>query len=189
MINSLNSTGTAARATAAMMIVKRRKKKKGSWVFFFFLFAFPSSILSFFLSFFTTLAFVSSIIIQALCSSQWDVFSLSSFVPRLVPTLLKHPHKNSRGTNRRRFHSFLLILTFQTVFRERKDRQAIRIEDFILNELRDQTIFRLPGSVNGQQFISQFFPRWFSFGFRFFVLVQKCDVSSMRIEQKTIFFF
>lgn len=38
---------------------------------------------------------------------------------------------------------------------EREDRKAIRIEDFMLNELRDQTIFRLPGSVNGQQFIIQ----------------------------------
>ena len=49
------------------------------------------------------------------------------------------------------------------VFREREDRKAIRIEDFMLNELRDQTIFRLPGSVNGQQFISKFFQHEFSF--------------------------
>ena len=40
-------------------------------------------------------------------------------------------------------------------FREREDRKAIRVEDFMLNQLHDQTIFRLPGSVNGQQFIGE----------------------------------
>jgi hypothetical protein len=39
-------------------------------------------------------------------------------------------------------------------FREREDRAAIKKEDFILDKLKDQTIYRLPGSVNGQQFIS-----------------------------------
>ncbi|CAF0953293.1 unnamed protein product [Adineta ricciae] len=38
---------------------------------------------------------------------------------------------------------------------EREDRQAIRKEDFILDKLKDQTIYRLPGSINGQQFIVQ----------------------------------
>ncbi|CAF0969963.1 unnamed protein product [Rotaria sordida] len=38
---------------------------------------------------------------------------------------------------------------------ERADRVAIKKEDFILDKLKDQTIFRLPGSVNGQQFIIQ----------------------------------
>lgn len=38
---------------------------------------------------------------------------------------------------------------------ERADRVAIRKEDFILDHLKDQTVFRLPGSVNGQQFIIQ----------------------------------
>jgi hypothetical protein len=38
--------------------------------------------------------------------------------------------------------------------REREDRKAIKKEDFILDKLKDQTIYRLPGSVNGQQFIS-----------------------------------
>lgn len=42
------------------------------------------------------------------------------------------------------------------VSREREDRAAIRKEDFILDKLKDQTIYRLPGSVNGQQFISTF---------------------------------
>jgi hypothetical protein len=37
--------------------------------------------------------------------------------------------------------------------REREDRAAIKKEDFILDKLKDQTIYRLPGSVNGQQFI------------------------------------
>jgi hypothetical protein len=41
-------------------------------------------------------------------------------------------------------------------FREREDRKAINKEDFILDKLKDQTIYRLPGSVNGQQFISMF---------------------------------
>jgi hypothetical protein len=40
--------------------------------------------------------------------------------------------------------------------REREDRNAIKKEDFILDKLKDQTIYRLPGSVNGQQFISMF---------------------------------
>jgi hypothetical protein len=39
--------------------------------------------------------------------------------------------------------------------RERQDRQAIKKEDFILDKLKDQTIYRLPGSVNGQQFIGK----------------------------------
>jgi hypothetical protein len=39
--------------------------------------------------------------------------------------------------------------------REREDRQAIKKEDFILDKLKDQTIYRLPGSVNGQQFIGK----------------------------------
>jgi protein XRP2 len=38
---------------------------------------------------------------------------------------------------------------------EREDRKAINKEDFILDKLKDQTIYRLPGSVNGQQFIIQ----------------------------------
>lgn len=38
---------------------------------------------------------------------------------------------------------------------EREDRKAIRIEDFILDKLIDQTVIRLPGAVNGQQFIIQ----------------------------------
>lgn len=38
---------------------------------------------------------------------------------------------------------------------EREDRAAIRKEDFILDKLKDQTVYRLPGSVNGQQFIIQ----------------------------------
>jgi protein XRP2 len=38
---------------------------------------------------------------------------------------------------------------------EREDRKAIKKEDFILDKLKDQTICRLPGSVNGQQFIVQ----------------------------------
>jgi len=39
--------------------------------------------------------------------------------------------------------------------REREDRQAINKEDFILDKLKDQTIYRLPGSVKGQQFIGK----------------------------------
>jgi len=38
---------------------------------------------------------------------------------------------------------------------EREDRAAIKKEDFILDKLKHQTIYRLPGSVNGQQFIIQ----------------------------------
>ncbi|CAF1631832.1 unnamed protein product, partial [Adineta ricciae] len=38
---------------------------------------------------------------------------------------------------------------------ESPERAAIRKEDFILDKLKDQTIYRLPGSVNGQQFIIQ----------------------------------
>ncbi|CAF3836229.1 unnamed protein product [Adineta steineri] len=38
---------------------------------------------------------------------------------------------------------------------EREDRQAIKKEDFILDKLKDQTIYRIPGSINGQQFIVQ----------------------------------
>ncbi|CAF4185014.1 unnamed protein product, partial [Rotaria magnacalcarata] len=44
---------------------------------------------------------------------------------------------------------------------ERADRAAIKKEDFILDKLKDQTIFRLAGSINGQQFI-----------------IQNCDVSN-----------
>lgn len=40
-------------------------------------------------------------------------------------------------------------------YREREDRQAIKKEDFILDKLKDVTIYRLPGSVNGQQFIGK----------------------------------
>ncbi|CAF2433399.1 unnamed protein product [Rotaria sp. Silwood2] len=38
---------------------------------------------------------------------------------------------------------------------EKEDRQAIRKEDFILDKLNNETIYRLPGSINGQQFIVQ----------------------------------
>ncbi|CAF3820129.1 unnamed protein product [Adineta steineri] len=38
---------------------------------------------------------------------------------------------------------------------EKPERATIRKEDFILDKLKDQTIYRLPGSVNGQQFIIQ----------------------------------
>lgn len=44
---------------------------------------------------------------------------------------------------------------FSSSSREREDRKAIKKEDFILDHLKDQTIYRLPGSVNGQQFIIQ----------------------------------
>jgi len=47
-------------------------------------------------------------------------------------------------------HTFLFDL-----HREREDRQAIKKEDFILDKLKDQTIYRLPGSINGQQFIGK----------------------------------
>ncbi len=48
-----------------------------------------------------------------------------------------------------------LFLWNENLFgREREDRKAIKKEDFILDKLKDQTIYRLPGSVNGQQFIS-----------------------------------
>ncbi len=47
-------------------------------------------------------------------------------------------------------HTFLFDL-----YREREDRQAIKKEDFILDKLKDQTIYRLPGSINGQQFIGK----------------------------------
>ncbi|CAF4633078.1 unnamed protein product [Rotaria sp. Silwood1] len=38
---------------------------------------------------------------------------------------------------------------------EKEDRQAIRKEDFILDKLKNETIYRLSGSINGQQFIVQ----------------------------------
>ncbi len=64
-------------------------------------------------------------------------------------------------------------------FREREDRKAINKEDFILDKLKDQTIYRLPGSVNGQQFISMFKFPISSFKKKFFSsLVQNCDVSN-----------
>ncbi|CAM4935329.1 unnamed protein product [Rotaria socialis] len=64
-------------------------------------------------------------------SLTWDVYSHISFVPRAVPTLLKLHVK------------------------EKEDRKAIRKEDFILDKIKDETIYRLPGSINGQQFIVQ----------------------------------
>jgi hypothetical protein len=53
------------------------------------------------------------------------------------------------------FFSLYIDDSFFSVFREREDRKAIKKEDFILDKLKDQTIYRLPGSVNGQQFIVQ----------------------------------
>ncbi len=56
--------------------------------------------------------------------------------------------------------------------REREDRKAIKKEDFILDKLKDQTICRLPGSVNGQQFI-----------------VQNCDVNNRNSHIGKLSFF
>ena len=47
-----------------------------------------------------------------------------------------------------------LFIVNEICFREREDRAAIKKEDFILDKLKDQTIYRLPGSIKGQQFIS-----------------------------------
>ncbi|CAF1110038.1 unnamed protein product [Rotaria magnacalcarata] len=49
-----------------------------------------------------------------------------------------------------------IIETPRQVFSwEKEDRKAIRKEDFILDKIKDETIYRLPGSINGQQFIVQ----------------------------------
>jgi hypothetical protein len=50
---------------------------------------------------------------------------------------------------------FSTYISIRSSRREREDRQAIKKEDFILDKLKDQTIYRLPGSINGQQFIGK----------------------------------
>jgi hypothetical protein len=54
-------------------------------------------------------------------------------------------------------HSIFNELFYQRYFRAREDRNAIKVEEFILDKLKDTTIYRLPGTINGQQFISMFF--------------------------------
>ncbi len=76
--------------------------------------------------------------------------------------------------------SLLFIDLCSNFSREREDRQAIKKEDFILDKLKDQTIYRLPGSVNGQQFIGKLIKLILislicSF---IFFLVQNCDVNN-----------
>ena len=67
--------------------------------------------------------------------------------------------------------------------REKEDRKAIKKEDFILDKLKDETIYRLPGSINGQQFIGKIDKREkyklcdFLNLFILIFLVQNCDVS------------
>jgi hypothetical protein len=62
-------------------------------------------------------------------------------------------------------------LKIKIVFREREDRKVLNKEDFILDKLKDQTIYRLPGSVNGQQFISMFKLLISSYNQLFFLLL------------------
>ena len=103
-----------------------------------------------------------------------------------MPTLSKHHVKYSHG-KRRVVGVFVMNLCF---FREREDRQAIRKEDFILDKLKDQTIYRLPGSVNGQQFIGNIKNIDFlHFLFILFFLVQNCDVSQWKYYTSENFIF
>ena len=76
-------------------------------------------------------------------------------------------------------------IRFSLRCRELKDRETINKDNFILNQLKEQTICRLPGSIHGEQFISRSAPsNWLfsilSSSLNSRSIVQNCQVSCYR---------